>query len=331
MFDPGSSDRAQINGVRSRVRNSETGKTTGAVHFTNGPTSHILRNRHYIGEVNHKGKSWPGELVRIIDVKLLDAVQEKLASQRQRHSEHVLSSTARLMGSIYNDAGERMLPNYVVKKGVRYRYYLAASLVQGRKDSQSSILRVPAEHVEAAVAAAIQNALIDNELSASIAKSTQAQLVKRYLDRVTLRPKAIDLILRDQQNPDAPAKHLTAPWTKPAANIRREILQPEAPIKNLRHIRADEQARLLRAIARARRWVDELINGAISDAAAIATREDKSERSVRMSLSLAFLDPAIIEAACQGKLPRGYGVSRLVDLPPVFEDQWRALGLVRPV
>ena len=44
-------------GVRSRVRNSETGKTTGAVHFTNGPTSHILRNRHYIGEVNHKGKS----------------------------------------------------------------------------------------------------------------------------------------------------------------------------------------------------------------------------------------------------------------------------------
>ena len=50
-----------------------------------------------------------------------------------------------------------------------------------------------------------------------------------------------------------------------------------------------------------------------------------------MSLSLAFLDPAIIEAACQGKLPRGYGVSRLVDLPPVFKDQWRALGLVRPV
>ena len=235
------------------------------------------------------------------------------------------------MGSICNDAGERMSPNYVVKKGVRYSYYLAASLVQGRKDSQSSILRVPAEHAEAAVAAAIQNALIDNEPSTSIAKSTQAQLVKRYLDSVTLHPKAIYLILRDQQNPDAPAKHLTAPWTKPTANIRREILQPEDPIKNLRHIRADEQARLLRAISRARRWVDELIDGDISDAAALATRELKTERSVRMSLSLAFLDPAIIEAACESKLPRGYGVSRLVDLPPVFEDQWRALGLVRPV
>ena len=48
-----------------------------------------------------------------------------------------------------------------------------------------------------------------------------------------------------------------------------------------------------------------------------------------MTLSLAFLDPAIIKAACEGKLPHGYGVSRLVDLPPAFDDQWRALGLVR--
>ena len=42
------------------------------------------------------------------------------------------------------------------------------------------------------------------------------------------------------------------------------------------------------------------------------------------------LDPALIKAAAQGRLPRGYGVSRLVDLPPRFEDQWRALGLARP-
>jgi hypothetical protein len=49
-----------------------------------------------------------------------------------------------------------------------------------------------------------------------------------------------------------------------------------------------------------------------------------------MTLSLAFLDPALIKAAAQGRLPRGYGVSRLIDLPPRFEDQWRALGLARP-
>jgi hypothetical protein len=49
-----------------------------------------------------------------------------------------------------------------------------------------------------------------------------------------------------------------------------------------------------------------------------------------MTLSLAFLDPAVIDAACAGTLPRGYGVTRLMDLPARFVDQWRALGLTRP-
>jgi hypothetical protein len=49
-----------------------------------------------------------------------------------------------------------------------------------------------------------------------------------------------------------------------------------------------------------------------------------------MTLSLAFLDPAIVKAAVEGRLPRGYGVSRLADLPIAFADQWSALGLHRP-
>jgi hypothetical protein len=40
--------------------------------------------------------------------------------------------------------------------------------------------------------------------------------------------------------------------------------------------------------------------------AEIAVRNDRFERSVRMILSLAFLDPALIDAACVGTLPRGY-------------------------
>ena len=49
-----------------------------------------------------------------------------------------------------------------------------------------------------------------------------------------------------------------------------------------------------------------------------------------MTLSLAFLDPTLIDAACAETLPRGYGITRLMDLPPRFADQWRALGLRRP-
>lgn len=48
-------------GVRTRVRRLASGEESGGGDFTNGPISHILTNRHYLGEINHKGRSWPGE------------------------------------------------------------------------------------------------------------------------------------------------------------------------------------------------------------------------------------------------------------------------------
>jgi site-specific DNA recombinase len=47
-------------------------------------------------------------------------------------------------------------------------------------------------------------------------------------------------------------------------------------------------------------------------------------------LSLAFVAPPIIDAAIEGRLPRGFGAKRLMDLPIVWSDQWTALGLKAP-
>ncbi len=46
-----------------------------------------------------------------------------------------------------------------------------------------------------------------------------------------------------------------------------------------------------------------------------------------MMISLAFVAPDIIEAAAAGRLPRGIGVTRLVDLPLSWAKQKEALGL----
>jgi hypothetical protein len=94
---------------------------------------------------------------------------------------------------------------------------------------------------------------------------------------------------------------------------------------------SDERNRLIRAIATARSWVDALVKGSVADVAELARLENRTPRSIRMTLSLAFLDPALVEAACAGTLPRGYGVTRLMDLPPIFANQWQALGLSRPI
>ena len=71
--------------------------------------------------------------------------------------------------------------------------------------------------------------------------------------------------------------------------------------------------------------MDELIAGTMPDTRAIAAREGCSERAARMILMLAFLSPKIVQAAIDGTLPRGVGVSRLTDLSPDWDVQWRTI------
>lgn len=47
-----------------------------------------------------------------------------------------------------------------------------------------------------------------------------------------------------------------------------------------------------------------------------------------MTMSLAFLAPDIVQAAADDTLPRGFGLSRLTDLPPRWDEQQRVLGIV---
>lgn len=85
--------------------------------------------------------------------------------------------------------------------------------------------------------------------------------------------------------------------------------------------------KLVSAIARARRWLDAIISGKAAGIDAIAAREGLNERSARMTLSLTFLAPDILKAAVDGTLPRGFGVSRLVDMPASWVAERRAAGL----
>ena len=41
--------------------------------------------------------------------------------------------------------------------------------------------------------------------------------------------------------------------------------------------------------------------------------------------------PVLAKAAMEGRLPRGFCVKRLTDLPMLWSEQWRAIGLQEPV
>jgi len=124
---------------------------------------------------------------------------------------------------------------------------------------------------------------------------------------------------------------LTVPWSQSSPFRKREIIQGATDAStHARPMRANARAILIEALGDAHRWLDELLSDPRQTLESLASREGKTERSIRMTLSLAFLAPDIIKAAVEGRLPRGFGLKRLVDLPMAWPDQWHALGLQAP-
>ena len=142
-------------GIVTRKRTLSSGRAIGGRALTNGPLAHMLRNRMYLGEINHRDKSYRGEHAPIIDPSLFEAVQTKLTENRQERRRRRQSSNALLMGKLFDDRGNPMTPTYAIKKGVRYRYYVSCVLNQGRKEEAGSFPRVAAEAVERIVLDAI--------------------------------------------------------------------------------------------------------------------------------------------------------------------------------
>jgi hypothetical protein len=121
---------------------------------------------------------------------------------------------------------------------------------------------------------------------------------------------------------------LSIPWQKPPSRKSRQILLPHNVSRSdVRPEQFERRARLVGAIARGRRWLDDVISGRVTTVAELCTREKCSVRQVNMTISLAFLAPNLVKAAVEGRLPRGIGVERLRDPPTEWRQQFEALGL----
>ena len=73
--------------------------------------------------------------------------------------------------------------------------------------------------------------------------------------------------------------------------------------------------------------MEELSVGNVTSAEQIADRQNCTVRQVNMTISLAFLAPVLVQAAVEGRLPRGVGVANLRDAPAEWSRQHAELGL----
>ena len=318
-------------GIVTKVRTLKTGRTVGGIPFTRGPLAHLLRNRFYIGEVAFKEETLKGEQPAIVDRELFEAVQAKLNAQRNGHTTTRLKSEALLMGRIFDDRGNRMSPSHARRRGVKYRYYLSSAILNGQSEKSGSVSRVPAGEIETLVVKSVRDHLkLPSDLK------DDPTLIRDHIVRVVVHPDQLIIELTHAGTTSRKQKQdhqrLEIPWRKTSSTRRREILLPDnMPLKAVRPIRSESRTLLVAAIARGRRWLNELTNNPTTTTIElIANAAGCSPRKVNMTISLAFLAPDLVKAAIEGRLPYGMGLTRLCELPAEWSRQFRILGLPAP-
>ena len=222
-----------------------------------------------------------------------------------------------------------MTPSHVRKGGIKYRYYLSSPLLHGQPERAGSVARVPAAEVETRVASVVREHLADRT------DSDDRDLIRNHVVRVELQANQLVIELKTEAAPSSLSNAATndrpvlrIPWKKTPMTRRREIIVPvSGSPHDPRPIRAETRATLVAAIARGRRWLDEIAAGTVTGVEQIAAREKCSIRQVNMTISLAFVAPELVKAAIQGRLPRGIGVTRLRDAPAEWSRQYAILGL----
>ena len=336
------------NNIRSRSGN----------HFFRGALYTILRNPHYLGLIKHKKDSYPGEHPAIIQREIWDKIQALLDDHLQGKRRQPRSTTESLFtGILFDAAGTRYTPTHANKNGRRYRYYTSQAVIK-KTEKGSTPARIPAHDLEAAVVDRILDwlqtptqllAALRDETSqaapkgwfvriiAQAAKTAQSwrerlaadrvQFLKTVIDRVVIQPSHLEIYLR------VPA-------------VINELLGPDPstagllPIVSLdcafRHIQQGRALRLiigdasittdasrqaiLKAIARARRWYEQLTTGEARSIAQLARLHGLSPRFVRMHMKLVQLGPQAIETMMHR--PHSLPLS-LTDLLAAVPLNWR--------
>jgi site-specific DNA recombinase len=292
-----------------------------------------------LGEVVHKGTSYPGEHKAIVNEELWDAVQAKLSENRTTRREARIETGALLGGLIFDDRGNLMSPSYSLRRGNRYRYYISGALLRDRREQAGSRARVCAEDVERLVVEVLGRELSRADLSADDSSgiwSAEARtLVRDTVERVVVHHREVRIIRKmaatspssgePGEDGDAPTIH-TVPLPAPRPRARKEIIIPggaaSAP-RRLNHA-------LILAIARAKAWMRDLRSGKYADTLEIARRFDLSDPHVRRVLRFGYLAPDLVEAIVEGRQPRILTVKLLLQgIPCAWQDQRAAFGFAR--
>jgi site-specific DNA recombinase len=216
----------QSMGIRSKRRISQAKHVRGGTPYSRGALYSILRNRIYLGEIEHRNQVYPGEHEGIVPRELWERVQARLRANNNAHRDGSRAAMPSLLvGLIYDERNNRFTPAHALKNGKRYRYYVSQAAIKNPGRYHVGLVRVPAGEIESVVCSKLRsflgsaNELVDalgaqgqnvvairsilgsaqgwsNRLGC-VATETRA-FIRSFISRVVLHTDQIDLLLDKQ-------------------------------------------------------------------------------------------------------------------------------------
>ncbi|MEL7228380.1 MAG: recombinase family protein [Pseudomonadota bacterium] len=349
-------------------RRCDSTRNSKPKRFSVGGLSAILSNPIYRGMLSHKGTLHDGEHQGLIDDELFNRVQTLLNSasggnRKQRGSADTLRHGRLLKGLLFDRAGFAMTTTHSSRRGVVHNYYLSTALAKNRKSEAGWPHRVPASKLEDAVFVALRQHIgavaVGGDQTpgltgvgyahgeASLGASTDLLSLIDRIKRIDVIAEGAVVFLKSHTNSTGRGHNisgdtsdtsnrptrLTVPidWKRP---VRRQRLGPtkeERATQQKRERAQRNRQTLLSAIARAHFWYDDLQSGTVSSITELVCRENRSVRSIRLNLSLAWLAPDLVRAALEGRLDPNISATELAGtLPHNWQDQRRLVGLHEP-
>ena len=348
--------------IVSKTRVSRNGSRSGGRPFSRGALYELLANPIYIGEIRHKGLRYAGQHEAIVDQDTWEKVQRRLCDQTVREGGPKIKSAASILaGKLFDENGEPLYATAAKgRHGGRYRYYVSRDLIRRGPSSvaKEKAWRLAAPQLErsvlvsvqrilndgAAIAARLQEAeipLADIQLALKAAEARAATLeslsqetptIAPLVERVDLRKDGVTISINLQsllptgsvvrQRPS-----LTFTEFVPLRMKRRGVAMRLVIGGSVSTGTADPT--LLKAVARGRKWFNELASGHAKFTQEIAAREGVNGRFVRRLIPLAFLSPAIVQAIAEGRHPAnltGEALSRGIHIPVEWAKQPAGLG-----
>ena len=339
------------------------GRAVGGLSFARGHIYKILSNPLYIGEIEHRSVRYPGQHPPLIERAIWDAVQTQLAANHHANRTRTnVRSRSLLAGLIYDDAGNRLVSSHATKNGKRYRYYITTNGA-GRAEATHSRapLRLPAAMIDEALLAKLQSFLADKgqisrllreirsgpaEIGIGLARATElavslasgsptAQNVADLLARVTVRPGSLVIsIKRGGLLAILTGKIIEQPRESGLDSDKDNVITLEMPIcftpggGSGKLVFEDQKtetpdAVVVKAIARASIWFEQLTAGKAQSMAEIATAENITDNYVSNLIHLAWLSPEIVDQVLEGE-PEATAVARAAMLTRQSAVLWRS-------